>query len=434
MPLILSAFCQRVTSPDSVIYKNHRTGAVARLTPVQQNLFGVWLQKQSLNPPVFITNMRENGFLVEEGTDEFQEWQQELEDTRNNKAHIFTLHFEPTIQCQMACSYCFENGANRGSGMKESVLKESLVWLKKYFQTHREVDALRLVFFGGEPLLRKDIVSKAVSGFSQLTKEMSCDFWSEIITNGELLDPNIAATLQTNSWRRIQITLDGPRHIHDRRRSGKGGRPTFDKIIENIQMILRGGFISHADVRMTFDNETRDALPELVEYLASLDCAQKIKLSLGIVTPYLGSAVSKHALETETARKALAVWGAAKQFGFIVPEEFISGPLCVALAKHSAVLQPDGGLQKCFCTSGRKEYDFGTVFVQPESYTKDHRYENFRRTSQCIDEKCQFLPICGGGCTYHAHVQSGNDAGFHERFCQKTLLSEMNEGLLRLNY
>ncbi len=123
----------------------------------------------------------------------------------------------------------------------------------------------------------------------------------------------------------------------------------------------------------------------------------------------------------------------AQEEGFQIPEEFINGQWCVAIAKHSAVLQPNGQLQKCFCTVGRKEYDFANIWTSDSSYLRDPRFEQFKRTNQCIEDKCEFIPMCGGGCIHDAIIQANGHDGFEQRFCQKTLLREYNIGLLKLN-
>lgn len=67
-------------------------------------------------------------------------------------------------------------------------------------------------------------------------------------------------------------------------------------------------------------------------------------------------------------------------------------------------------------------------------YAKDVRYEHWKRTEECISEKCAFLPVCGGGCSHDAMVTAGNQSGSANRYCQKSFLQKMNEGLLALNY
>lgn len=165
---------------------------------------------------------------------------------------------------------------------------------------------------------------------------------------------------------------------------------------------------------------------EILFYVLRID-----KFNLGLTTPSL-SAQPGRMTQEQLADSALSIWQHAKMRGFEIPDEFTAGPLCVATAKHAAVLQPDGNLQKCFCTSGRKEFNFANVTTKPVSYTRDVRFEQWKRVDECIKERCTYLPVCGGGCTFEAMVKYGPEQGSARRFCQKTLLDRMNRGLLVL--
>lgn len=252
-------------------------------------------------------------------------------------------------------------------------------------------------------------------------------------TNGELLDKEIAKALSAFNWKRVQITLDGPADIHDARRFGRNGRPTFANIVKNIRMLLSADYIQTVDIRLTLDSGTKDHLCRLIDELDGLGEHSRIHLSLGLTTPSI-SVVPGRMTQDQLADAALATWGYAKEKGFEIPEEFTAGPLCIATAKHSAVLQPNGSLQKCFCTSGRQNFNFANIAVMPAGYTKDPRFEHWKRTDDCIKEHCAYLPVCGGGCSFEAIVADGTEHGGKNRFCQKILLDRMNRGLLKLRY
>ncbi|HCR52730.1 TPA: hypothetical protein DIV48_03770 [Candidatus Kaiserbacteria bacterium] len=428
---LLSAFTIFENLPIGILAKNTFTESVILMSREAKEELDAWLMDPfGTDLPKCFNDFVQNGFLVMD--DDLKEWHDLLLMKRNNEAHVFTLHFEPTIQCQLACSYCFENGSDRSQSMKPLVLVRSLEWFRQYVHLHPEIDSLKLKFFGGEPLLCKEMVSQALEAYQSLCQEIGIDFWVEITTNGELLDEQTAELLSHYNWRRVQITLDGPADIHDIRRAGKKGRPTFANIMRNIQMLVSTDYIPVVDIRLTFDEGTRDHLPRLLDELDALNAHPRIKLSLGFTTPSL-SITPERMSEEELADTALAIWAYAKQKGFEIPDEFVAGPLCVATAKHSAILQPDGNLQKCFCTSGRKGFNISNVAVQPLTYTKDARFEQWKRTEQCIKERCAYLPVCGGGCTFDAIVKHGEHGGGN-RFCQKILLDRMNRGLLRLMY
>lgn len=434
--VVMSEFTIKAHGEGStIILKNTKTGAVVRLSNDQFQELQEWLSNQELTSPNFVTDLvGQNGILVDRAVDEFVEWRDQLVDTRDNRARIFSLHLEPTIQCQLRCGYCFENGIDRGKGMTEEVFLQSIEWLDKYFVEHPEVEVLRLIFFGGEPLLRKDIVRKSLSAYFELAKRHGLEHITEIITNGELLTEDVAQLFSGYNWKRVQITLDGPREVHDARRHGEAGRPTFDNIWQNVLMLARTNYVPAIDIRLSMDKSNAGDIPRLLEFMAAAGIQDKIRLSIGFIESSMYITI-KGLEEKWQAKYALHIWETARNLGFKIPDEYASGPLCVAQAKHSAVLQPDGNLQKCFCTSGQNEHAFGSVFSDTGDYTRDVRYENWKRLDQCIEEKCAYLPICGGGCTYHAVVEHGKTTeAFAQRHCRKTLLAEMNAGLLRLSY
>lgn len=428
-----SIFCilERVNS--GILMKNTFTGSVILLSYESERALSDWLKNQNMvNTPLFLDELISNGFFVNQEIDEFQDWYQVLFEIRNHKAHMFSLHFEPTLQCQLACSYCFEDGINRNISMKSETVSKAVFWLKEYLDNNPEINVLRLKFFGGEPLLRKDIIALALEEFFNLCKRYNIDFWAEITTNGELLDEKTAKLFSQYNWKYVYITLDGPEKIHDARRKKKNGKSAFNNIMRNIKMLLKTDYISKVNIRLTLDNGTKNYLKELIDFLANTGKQNRINLSLGYTVPSFSNTVD--CMDQENlANSALSIWEYAKKKGFNIPDEFVVGPICVATAKHSAVLQPDGTLQKCFCTSGRSEYNFSDITIKQELYTKDPRFEQ-RRIDECITEQCSYLPLCGGDCIYNALVANSDKSGFSKRFCQKTLLDIMNRGLLKLTY
>lgn len=429
---VLSSFTIFENVPGGVLAKNTFTEATMFLDHKTKRALDHWLPDQeTVSPPDGLNELVKHECLIDESVDEFAEWKGLLLTTRNDEAHVFTLHVEPTLQCQLRCLYCFEKGVERGKPMNTETLNQSLCWFEEYVRINPEVDSLRLKFFGGEPLLCRRMVAKTLEMYQAFCHEHKIDFSVEITTNGELLDEKIAKLFSRYNWSRVQITLDGPADIHDTRRCDKKGRPTYANIMKNIRMLLSTDYIPTVDIRMTLDAGTKDHLVRLLDELDNFGKHSRIHLSLGLTTPSLSIALGRMT-QDQLADAALSIWRYAKVKGFDIPGEFTAGPLCVATAKHTAVLQPDGNLQKCFCTSGRKEFDFANVDTKPTSYTKDARFEQWKRVEKCIEERCTYLPVCGGGCIFEAMVRYGSELGSVQRFCQKTLLDRMNRGLLLL--
>ena len=110
-------------------------------------------------------------------------------------------------------------------------------------------------------------------------------------------------------------------------------------------MLLNTEHVPSVDIRLTLDQDNVNAIPTLITELAALGKQDRINLSLGLTTSTFYVQIKSFA-ERQLAEIALRVWQHAKNLDFKIPEEFIVGPLCVATAKHSATLQPDGNLQK----------------------------------------------------------------------------------------
>lgn len=436
-----SKFCLHVETPDNnFLLKSTLTGAVVEMSTKREAFLTRWLERPfGVEPPEIAHLLDQDvALIVPRDYDEHSVWRTRLVEQRDNTAHIFVLHFLPTLACQLNCSYCFEKGceARNEAGMSDETITKTREWLGKYLTAHPEIDTFRLVLFGGEPLLRQDVMNKGLSAFHSLADQHGLKFWTEMTSNGELLDAGAIALIMKHECSRVQITLDGPSDIHNQRRCGEDGRPTFAKIIQNIQLLLSMANPPKVNIRISLDLSNADRVPELVRYLASLGRPDCLQLSLGLITPTMEKPEQLRSEgERELGCKAVEIWSLAKSYGFEIPDEFIVGPWCVAIAKHSAILQPNGALQKCFCTVGRNEYDFGTIEkIQSDGYLKDYRFEQWQRTDSCLRKKCPFLPMCGGGCIHNAIVAHGQLDGFCQPFCQRTLLDVYNKGLLLINY
>ena len=95
-----------------------------------------------------------------------------------NTGHLMVI---PSYKCQMACRYCFIDRDR--PDMSEAVLVRSIDLL--FTSPFKEV---QLQFFGGEPLLRFDLIKKAIRYADQKAKQENKSVRYLLTTNGLLLD------------------------------------------------------------------------------------------------------------------------------------------------------------------------------------------------------------------------------------------------------
>src|SRR4029077_11623907 len=99
----------------------------------------------------------------------------------------------------------------------------------------------RLVW--GEPLLAKEAIRELSAEFIKICRCSGIPYRAQVITNGTILDDDIADLLLKAEVDRLQITLDGPMDVHDLRRPYKAGRKSsFSSIVSSLPSVI-GQFI-----------------------------------------------------------------------------------------------------------------------------------------------------------------------------------------------
>ena len=135
------------------------------------------------------------------------------------------------------------------------------------------LEELRLSFFGGEPLLAKDIVLAIARHGSALAKQFpTLDYRGGITSNGWRLTAATATELAAVGVTNFQVTLDGPSDLHDLTRRRAGGGPTFERIWGNLQAIATSAAPVHIGLRCHVTAKNADSWTRFAPELRAL-CA-----------------------------------------------------------------------------------------------------------------------------------------------------------------
>jgi uncharacterized protein len=351
----------------------------------------------------------------------------------------FGVYLVFTRNCQLACPYCFERGIDRNKSLTFEMAGKIVDWCDSYLDSHGDCNKLRIVLYGGEPLLNKKVIKFILPKLYNSAQRKNILFEVGILTNGEYFDTEIVSFLSGYNLDRVQITLDGYGKTHDLRRFRKDGKGTFDKISKNILNSISQGFVKKVHLRVNFDRQNVDSIPQLFDFLVENKLQDKIEFSFGIVAPTICGDMGKRVSDSylgkfglslgESADKYLWLCVEAKKRGFAISQEYLVGPWCTARAINSATVDSDGTLLKCISTVGRKKFSFGDVCSTRD--TEDKRFTNFSYLDKCLSKGCSFVPICGGGCRFDAYVTLGS---LTEPYCRKELVEKINKGLIKLNF
>src|SRR5580704_881221 len=223
------------TDGAGVLY-NGRTGAILELS---RHVFAslksllppanAFLPSEAQSHPLF-PHLAGGGFLIEEACDELAllEAQYQLERKRSQ----FLITVLPTFACNLGCEYCF---VGKKHGNMSSEVQAQLVAFVEEHLAGNSCPSMSVDWFGGEPLLAKDVIRKLSAHFIRLSDQAAIPYRAQVISNGTILTDEVVAILQGSRVDRLQITLDGPMDIHDLRRPYKSGRKSsFSQIVGSL--------------------------------------------------------------------------------------------------------------------------------------------------------------------------------------------------------
>jgi len=120
------------------------------------------------------------------------------------------LTFLLTRNCQLRCKYCMVKLWD-----EDSLDADQMAGLELLFAA--KANAVRMQFYGGEPLLRPRLFRAMVARARVLEAQTGKRLSIILITNGIAMTPHIAAFCAANDIE-VLVSLDGPSDLHDARR------------------------------------------------------------------------------------------------------------------------------------------------------------------------------------------------------------------------
>ncbi|OGR90851.1 MAG: hypothetical protein A2V88_17965 [Elusimicrobia bacterium RBG_16_66_12] len=155
----------------------------------------------------------------------------------------FEIAFCPTYSCNLRCTYCFQQTDPLLD--KRVISKENLAKFLAYVDAQvlqaRASDPKRAVvlqLFGGEPftLATKPVISEIFDYCRSRKIHVAAT------TNGTGIGDFLDILLPYHGYiAKVGITIDGVGRFHDSRRKRLDGQGTFDKIVQNVNILIRAG-------------------------------------------------------------------------------------------------------------------------------------------------------------------------------------------------
>lgn len=348
-----------------------------------------------------------------------------LVDETNAKSRTFNATVVLTLDCNLACPYCFEDHF-RGNFALSAATADQLVNYVQREQIAQGRD-VAIRFYGGEPLLAlerlKDIAGRLQTAATAAGVKFSCS----LVSNGTLLTRATVEELLPLGLTSAQLTLDGPAELHDQQRPFVAGAGSFAVIVANIVATYD---LIELKLGGNFSRDTYRDAPLMLDALlaAGIDPTKLAPIQFGPIQPKSGKTAGHDqsgcclaSSEPWLIEAGLYLRAETLKRGFSV--EPLAMGICMVELTNELVVNYDGSLYKCPAFMGWPELSVGTLATGVQDYTTSHQL-SFWQNDTCLD--CAFLPLCFGGCRLIPLLQHGTiDRVDCRRAFYDTALEEM---------
>lgn len=410
MALKHSKYNFQVKGNDKLLLFNTFTGAFLQINKTVANKVLNWFEsgcdERKIEPSIE-ERLKYGGFVVDYKTNETEELLKRFMKLKYNNTTSLTIC--PTLKCNLACTYCFEDSQAIGKDMSDEIESNIVEFVRKsIIEGSKEV---LVTYYGGEPLLQPQRILSLQKKLGALSEKLT----SLCITNGTLLTSDIYNKLSKSGVKRFQITLDGSKHTHDRRRITHCGKGSFNDIVQNLKEINLAG--ASIVVRVNVDKKNMNEVIELYRYFNS---DERLRRYLYDITPC--PVVAWPSLTSEAKRNCFSVrdfsdWylelsnQVYKEFNINIltlPKPTTTG--CASINSNVFIIGPEGEIYKCWTDVGNPELVVGYIGTKIKENIKILNFwENWNPLNLNSCKKCKLLPACAGGCPEKYHVNINGD-------------------------
>ena len=382
--------------PSKKVAYNTRSGSIAL---IEQEKYEVYRRFEEQGEPIsdesLLADLKYGGYVIDRELDELAQLRYEMQCGRF-ATDTLDVVIAPTSNCNFRCIYCFEKDNICPVTMSTETQDKLIEFVEQRLPRYQ---GLNVTWYGGEPLLAMDIVESLSERLIAMCEARNIGYKASMITNGYLLDVEKAKRLNELHVSHIQVTLDGDAEDHDKRRILVGGKPTYQKIMDNLSAIkdVLDGIVA---IRINADRHNIDRVDNVVKALKSRGLQK-------LTAPYLAMVTNSNDTYNDNSCFHSNEFS-QMEFDFIQRNELnFLGHIpvqiqnyCSADSRFSYVVGADGLLYKCWSEIGQKENSVGSIQEGVHITPRFLDYMLYDATADPACAECKYLPICMGGCPF----------------------------------
>jgi len=316
-------------------------------------------------------------------------------DTKETNPRLWTapprMDLAITYRCNNNCYFCYTGGPRKVAELNATDWKKILdkLW---------DSGIPQVVFTGGEPTLREDLVDLI---------DHAREFVTGLVTNGRRLT-SLARDLNRVDLDYVQVSLESHLpEIHDKMVGVIGA---WKETCDGIAMALKSGLEVITNTTLTKDNislfpdliKAGPALGLKVMACNTLICSGRgtcTRQDSGISPDELNGTLSR-ALEMADKVGVRLEWYSPTCYKQFNPVEFGFGAKACSAAQYNMTIEPDGSVIPCQSWLKQK---VGNILKDSWQSIWNHPVcVGFREKAYLKDRKecqgCEYLPECYGGC------------------------------------
>jgi uncharacterized protein len=415
---------------DGGIIYNAATGSAMRVSGNDAGLLAHALAgpPRVIDENTFASNLMSRfvaeGFLIDAGKDEITGIRERYWSARSKTPMVLTI--TTTQDCNLGCYYCFE--VRSGESLKSSELNEIVSWTAR--QLAGVTDRLHVDWYGGEPLLNRSFIEEASAALQKLCAEMHVGYAASVISNGTCWPDDPADFVLRHKIRQVQISFDGMKPNHDKRRHYRRGRASlpnsssFDEAVAVVDALLD---VVRVDIRFNIDRGNQTDIEEFIGFCRDkgwFNRAHPAILQLARISSYS----KRSSFMEKTQISEVEFENIRSRVRDLVPLEDVLDEttsravypvprtsVCAALSHRSVVVGADGSHFRCGLQvgeQGRAVALRGSEGLMVRGMEADW-WDAFDPTTRPNCARCSFLPVCWGGCP-KKHLE-GDDHALQEQ-------------------
>lgn len=312
----------------------------------------------------------------------------------------------PYMGCNYRCTYCFE----KEGGYPSRVMTKKQVDAVFKIIKDKIAPGENITLYGGEPLAKEN--REIIEYILEKCEEIDNTCFA--VTNAHDLE-HYMDLLGSKKISSLQITVDGPREIHNKRRIAMDGESSYDKIMKNIEKALKETDVS---VKMRVNVDRRNA-PYILDFMEDLEKRGFLENpSFLVCANAVVGAGDQTLVNTELKKLEKAVEKKYPQLEYdfggrtsgandqLFPAVYLNQKIPFKVSTCGAdsnlrVFAPDGTIYPCWSCVGLSKdvigtYDeTGAICWNPD-IVDIWKKKMLGYKKDCI--RCRYAFICGGGC------------------------------------